>query len=238
MNSLAGYDNQNGWERYRATLPFSRKDIPSICARYLLHRSVFSVVMACAAWTLLNILSSLPLFDPMGILRQPDLRGSLKSQPPRRHRCFSSPSWRCFWWAQPLFFRFGHMEARTPIPWPVCPVFNDRLRTRSLIMVTLTHPPTPSATGLCRFAGANPDPRRPWLSAIATGQRRGASPLSYQYWRLTFNEKLSRRSVIGLALIVLGPPRSQFGSSADTERNPVHPQIRDTAPAPDLRCLY
>lgn len=33
MNSLAGYDNQNGWERYRATLPFSRKDI--ICARYL-----------------------------------------------------------------------------------------------------------------------------------------------------------------------------------------------------------
>ena len=31
MNSLAGYDNQNGWERYRATLPFSRKDI--ICAR-------------------------------------------------------------------------------------------------------------------------------------------------------------------------------------------------------------
>lgn len=33
MNSLAGFDNQNGWERYRATLPFSRKDI--ICARYL-----------------------------------------------------------------------------------------------------------------------------------------------------------------------------------------------------------
>ena len=27
MSSLAGYDNQNGWERYRATLPFSRKDI-------------------------------------------------------------------------------------------------------------------------------------------------------------------------------------------------------------------
>ena len=24
MSSLAGYDNQNGWERYRATLPFSR----------------------------------------------------------------------------------------------------------------------------------------------------------------------------------------------------------------------
>ena len=25
MNSLAGYDNQNGWERYRATLPFRAK---------------------------------------------------------------------------------------------------------------------------------------------------------------------------------------------------------------------
>lgn len=62
MNSLAGYDNQNGWERYRATLPFSRKDI--ICARYLCI-VVFSIVMACAA-TLLNILA-LPLFDPMGI---------------------------------------------------------------------------------------------------------------------------------------------------------------------------
>ena len=33
MSSLAGFDNQNGWERYRATLPISRKDI--ICARYL-----------------------------------------------------------------------------------------------------------------------------------------------------------------------------------------------------------
>lgn len=46
MNSLAGFDNQNGWERYRATLPFSRKDI--ICARYL-SVIVFSAVMACAA---------------------------------------------------------------------------------------------------------------------------------------------------------------------------------------------
>lgn len=29
MTSLAGLDNQNGWERYRATLPISRKDIVS-----------------------------------------------------------------------------------------------------------------------------------------------------------------------------------------------------------------
>lgn len=62
MNSLAGYDNQNGWERYRATLPFSRKDI--VCARYLCIIA-FSAVMACAA-TLLNILA-LPFFDHMGI---------------------------------------------------------------------------------------------------------------------------------------------------------------------------
>ena len=36
MSSLAGFDNQNGWERYRATLPLTRKDI--ICARYPVHR--------------------------------------------------------------------------------------------------------------------------------------------------------------------------------------------------------
>ena len=62
MNSLAGYDNQNGWERYRATLPFSRKDI--ICARYL-SIIVFSAVMACAA-ALLNIVS-FPLFNSVGV---------------------------------------------------------------------------------------------------------------------------------------------------------------------------
>ncbi|MDB1918097.1 ABC-2 transporter permease [Collinsella aerofaciens] len=62
MNSLAGYDNQNGWERYRATLPFSRKDI--ICARYLCI-VVFSAIMACAA-ALLSIVS-IPLFNSAGI---------------------------------------------------------------------------------------------------------------------------------------------------------------------------
>ena len=41
MSSLAGFDNQNGWERYRATLPLTRKDI--ICARYL-SIIVFSAV--------------------------------------------------------------------------------------------------------------------------------------------------------------------------------------------------
>ena len=62
MSSLAGFDNQNGWERYRATLPFSRKDI--ICARYLCI-VVFSAVMACAA-VLLNIIV-LPLFNSAGV---------------------------------------------------------------------------------------------------------------------------------------------------------------------------
>ena len=62
MSSLAGFDNQNGWERYRATLPLTRKDI--ICARYL-SIIVFSAVMACAA-ALLSIVS-IPLFNSVGI---------------------------------------------------------------------------------------------------------------------------------------------------------------------------
>ena len=61
MNSLAGFDNQNGWERYRATLPLTRKDI--ICARYLCI-VVFSAVMACAA-ALLSIIA-LPFFRSHG----------------------------------------------------------------------------------------------------------------------------------------------------------------------------
>ena len=62
MSSLAGFDNQNSWERYRAALPFSRKDI--ICARYL-SVIAFSAVMACAA-TLLSIVA-IPLFNSAGI---------------------------------------------------------------------------------------------------------------------------------------------------------------------------
>lgn len=71
MSSLAGFDNQNGWERYRATLPLTRKDI--ICARYLCI-VVFSAIMACAA-VLLNIIA-LPFFNSAGGPRQdkPSLR--------------------------------------------------------------------------------------------------------------------------------------------------------------------
>ena len=62
MTSLAGLDNQNGWERYRATLPISRKDIVS--ARYLCI-TIFSVIMTCAA-VLLSIVA-IPILNSVGI---------------------------------------------------------------------------------------------------------------------------------------------------------------------------
>ena len=141
MNSLAGYDNQNGWERYRATLPFSRKDI--ICARYLCI-VVFSVVMACAA-TLLNILA-LPLFDPMGIPStcQTIFEIAIASA------ASMLISLMMVFLTQPLFFRFGHMEA---------------LRLSLGLLPCLAAapwqcwvPPTPSATGSCRLPERIPIP--------------------------------------------------------------------------------
>lgn len=119
MSSLAGYDNQNGWERYRATLPFSRKDI--ICARYLCI-IVFSVVMACAA-TLLNILA-LPFFDHISLMM--------------------------VFLAQPIFFRFGHMEAL-------------RLSVGLFALLgcgtmAILSSSNPISNWLMSFAGANPDP--------------------------------------------------------------------------------
>lgn len=102
MSSLAGYDNQNGWERYRATLPFTRKDI--VCARYLCI-IVFSAIMACAA-ALLNIIA-LPLFDGMGIPSTGETIFEIVSA------SFASMliSLVLVFLTQPLFFRFGHMEA-------------------------------------------------------------------------------------------------------------------------------
>lgn len=102
MNSLAGYDNQNGWERYRATLPFSRRDI--ICARYLCI-VVFSVVMACAA-TLLSI-ASIPLFNSAGI----PSTGQTVFEIAIASAASMLISLMMVFLAQPLFFRFGHMEA-------------------------------------------------------------------------------------------------------------------------------
>ena len=102
MNSLAGYDNQNGWERYRATLPFSRKDI--ICARYLCIIA-FSAVMACAA-VLLNIIA-LPFFDHTGI----PSTGQTVFEITIASAASMLISLMMVFLAQPLFFRFGHMEA-------------------------------------------------------------------------------------------------------------------------------
>lgn len=141
MSSLAGYDNQNGWERYRATLPFTRKDI--ICARYLCI-IVFSAIMACAA-ALLSVIA-LPLFDGMGISSTGQTIFDIAST------SFASMliSLVLVFLTQPLFFRFGHMEAL-------------RLSVGlfallgCLTMATLSSS-NPISNWLMSFAGANPDP--------------------------------------------------------------------------------
>lgn len=102
MNSLAGFDNQNGWERYRATLPLSRKDI--ICARYL-SIIVFSAVMACAA-ALLSVVS-FPPFNSAGVTST----GQTVFEIAIASAASMLISLMMVFLAQPLFFRFGHMEA-------------------------------------------------------------------------------------------------------------------------------
>lgn len=119
MNSLAGYDNQNGWERYRATLPLTRKDI--ICARYLCI-VVFSAIMACAA-VLLNIIV-LPLFNSAGVTST----GQTVFEIAIASAASMLISLMMVFLAQPLFFRFGHMErcafpsaclpCSDALPWP------------------------------------------------------------------------------------------------------------------------
>lgn len=141
MNSLAGYDNQNGWERYRATLPFSRKDI--ICARYLCI-VVFSVVMACAA-ALLNIVS-FPLFNSAGV----PLTGQIVFEIAIASAASMLISLMTVFLAQPLFFRFGHMEA-----------LRLSVGLFALLgcgtMATLSSS-NPISNWLMSIAGANPDP--------------------------------------------------------------------------------
>ena len=141
MNSLAGYDNQNGWERYRATLPISHKDI--ICARYL-SIIVFSAVMACAA-ALLSIVS-IPLFNSGGI----PSTGQIVFETTTASAASMLISLMMVFLAQPLFFRFGHMEAL-------------RLSVGlfallgCLAMATLSSS-NPINNWLMSIAGANPDP--------------------------------------------------------------------------------
>lgn len=141
MNSLAGFDNQNGWERYRATLPFSRKDI--ICARYLCI-GAFSAVMACAA-ALLSIIV-LPLFSSAGVTST----GQTVFEITIASAASMLISLMMVFLAQPLFFRFGHMEAL-------------RLSVGlfallgCLAMATLSSS-NPISNWLMSIAGANPDP--------------------------------------------------------------------------------
>lgn len=140
MNSLAGYDNQNGWERYRATLPFTRKDI--VCARYLCI-IVFSAIMACAA-ALLNIIA-LPLFDGMGISPTGQTIFEVVSA------SFASMliSLALVFLTRPLFFRFGHMEAlRLSI------ALFALLGCFTMAMLSSSNSIT---NWLISFAGANPD---------------------------------------------------------------------------------
>ena len=138
MSSLAGFDNQNGWERYRATLPFSRKDI--ICARYLCI-VVFSVVMACAA-TLLSI-ASIPLFNSAGI----PSTGQTIFEIATASAASMLISLMMVFLAQPLFFRFGHMEAlRLSLGLFGC---------GTMAMLSSSNP---ISNWLMSIAGANPDP--------------------------------------------------------------------------------
>ncbi len=156
MTSLAGFDNQNGWERYRATLPLTRKDI--ICARYL-SIIVFSAVMACAA-ALLSIVS-IPLFNSVGI----PSTGQTVFEIAIASAASMLISLMMVFLAQPLFFRFGHMEALRlsiglfALLW-------------CLAIATLSSS-NPISNWLMSIAGANPDPSVPGflcagIAALAT----------------------------------------------------------------------
>ena len=130
MSSLAGFDNQNGWERYRATLPFSRK--------------AFSAVMACAA-TLLNILA-LPFFDRVGI----PSTGQTVFEIAAASAASMLISLMMVFLAQPIFFRFGHMEAlRLSVG------LFALLGCGTMAMLSSSNP---ISNWLMSFAGANPDP--------------------------------------------------------------------------------
>ena len=141
MTSLAGFDNQNGWERYRATLPLTRKDI--ICARYLCI-VVFSAMMSCAA-VLLNIVA-LPFLDHTGI----SSTGQTVFEIAIASAASMLISLMMVFLAQPLFFRFGHMEALRLSVGLFAPLW-------CLAIATLSSS-NPISNWLMSIAGANPDP--------------------------------------------------------------------------------
>ena len=103
MTSLAGLDNQNGWERYRATLPISRKDIVS--ARYLCI-TIFSVIMTCAA-VLLSIVA-IPILNSVGI----PSTGETVFETAIASAISMLFSLMAVFLVLPLFFRFEHMKAQ------------------------------------------------------------------------------------------------------------------------------
>ena len=140
MNSLAGFDNQNGWERYRATL-LTRKDI--ICARYLCI-VVFSAIMACAA-VLLNIIA-LPFFNSAGVAST----GQTIFEIAIASAASMLISLMMVFLAQPLFFRFGHMEAlRLSV---------GLFALLGCLTMAALSSSNPISNWLMSSAGANPDP--------------------------------------------------------------------------------
>ncbi len=150
MNSLAGFDNQNGWERYRATLPFSRKDI--ICARYLCIVA-FSAAMACAA-ALLSIIV-LPLFSSAGVTST----GQTVFEITVASAASMLISLMMVFLTQPLFFRFGHMEALR-LSLGLFALFG----CGTMAMLSSSNP---ISNWLMSIAGANPDPAV--LSCLCAG---------------------------------------------------------------------
>lgn len=141
MSSLAGFDNQNGWERYRATLPISRKDI--ICARYL-SIIAFSAVMTCAS-ALLSIIT-LPFFDHTGM----PSTGQFVFETTIASAASMLISLMMVFLAQPLFFRFGHMEALR--------LFVGLFALLGCLAMAALSSSNPISNWLMSIAGANPDP--------------------------------------------------------------------------------
>ena len=131
MSSLAGFDNQNGWERYRATLPLTRKDI--ICARYLCIVA-FSDIIA------------LPFFNSAGVAST----GQTIFEIAIASAASMLISLMMVFLAQPLFFRFGHMEAlRLSV---------GLFALLGCLTMAALSSSNPISNWLMSIAGANPDP--------------------------------------------------------------------------------
>ena len=67
MFSLMGYDDQNGWLRYRAALPFARRDI--ITSRYATILACAAAVVVCASHSASCSTGRFPVFSKAS--RQP-----------------------------------------------------------------------------------------------------------------------------------------------------------------------